>query len=724
MGNKLATTDRSIRSIVKKKCKLKAKLAHEWTMILILIVIASLSRIWDLGNLYGAFHDEAAFATIALRIYQGTNPVWQTVWANPSNHPNLAFPLYLEAACFHIFGVSDFSHRLPHALLGVLTVLGTYMLVRGLYNRRIAFLSAILFSLSAWHIASNRTAFCTPGHFFAIYSMCFLIYGLKRKSALLFVASGSFLALALMSYEPTAIILPIFLLYLFTLGRKKFSNVVPKMTISFLATIFLPVFHGLYYNFGRSLEEKAMYGGPGLPIWLNLKSLFLKQTVTLYSSVFFDTLKSSITAEATILFSLFPLSISFLALVGFGILLLRRKGEDRFLLIWVIVALAIFPFFKHMDGTIQSRYMIGLLPAPYILAAISLYTLFQQKENLVKKKLRYLSRKFVKRTVQVLPIALVFLAIISESYFLYNNYYYGWIERTGGMGLLTGGHDQAGFFNGNRDACLYIKENASPTSIVISDGATEQIMQQVGWYTQMDFEGEGRVFTDYSHSLINLTKDNAWRVLPLKTVTHADAFFVMSAREGYNGYLKDFQDSHPGLEPEKIIYFAYNNTPALMVYRVKIMEPIQIEDYIVSWKDDSFEGDWKVSADGSPILVGYNISSGIADIFISGKAGSARTYFDLYMEDGKIPVSAYDVFVARLKGSPNARYRPELYGSSGKIYAPTNLVAPPEDFEKVRMNLGSITDESIFKIRVVVLTSDGNEAHLYVDYVLFYELKQ
>jgi len=96
--------------------------------------------------------------------------------------PNMSF--YWQAAWFKLVGDGVVGLRLPWAVVGVLTVLGTYLLVRELFDRSLAFLTAFLLATYHFHIhysrlGSNQVA----DPLFMVWALYFLVLGWRREVA-------------------------------------------------------------------------------------------------------------------------------------------------------------------------------------------------------------------------------------------------------------------------------------------------------------------------------------------------------------------------------------------------------------------------------------------------------------------------------------------------------------------------------------------------------------
>jgi len=96
--------------------------------------------------------------------------------------PNMSF--YWQAAWFRLLGDGLVGLRLPWAVLGVMTVLGAYLLVRRLFDRSLAFLTAFLLATYHFHIhysrlGSNQVA----DPLFMVWALYFLVLGWRREVA-------------------------------------------------------------------------------------------------------------------------------------------------------------------------------------------------------------------------------------------------------------------------------------------------------------------------------------------------------------------------------------------------------------------------------------------------------------------------------------------------------------------------------------------------------------
>lgn len=125
-----------------------------FALLLALFAVTAGVRMYDLGVL-SFFGDEetTAFAARSLALGEGSNM--------PSGMPyRRALPYtWLNAMSARTFGLeTEFSYRLPAALLGALTIPVLFLVLRPMAGAGAAFLAALLLSLSGWHMVWSRTA--------------------------------------------------------------------------------------------------------------------------------------------------------------------------------------------------------------------------------------------------------------------------------------------------------------------------------------------------------------------------------------------------------------------------------------------------------------------------------------------------------------------------------------------------------------------------------------
>ncbi|HCC08685.1 TPA: hypothetical protein DEP81_01745 [Candidatus Woesebacteria bacterium] len=156
--------------------------------------------------------------------------------------------MYLLMPIISIFGLTDFTVRLPSAILGALLPLVLFFLVRKTTKKdTVALLTALLASLSPWgFLLSRQVLQATPAIFFMSLGVLVFIEGMQKRIWLSVV--GTFLlGISAYGYHNTRIFAPLLLLCLLIVYRKKlFANLKVLLTILiFSAIMFTPIFLAL-----------------------------------------------------------------------------------------------------------------------------------------------------------------------------------------------------------------------------------------------------------------------------------------------------------------------------------------------------------------------------------------------------------------------------------------------------------------------------------------------
>lgn len=155
-------------------------------ILFLIIILASILRFWQLGNTpvspdwdevslgynaYSILHtgrDEyGKFLPMVFRSYDDYKP---------------GLYVYLIIPFIKLFGLSVPITRLPSAVLGIVTVLVTFFLVKELTkNEKLGLISSFILSISPWHIQFSRVAFeANTGVAFNVLAALFFLKGLRR----------------------------------------------------------------------------------------------------------------------------------------------------------------------------------------------------------------------------------------------------------------------------------------------------------------------------------------------------------------------------------------------------------------------------------------------------------------------------------------------------------------------------------------------------------------
>ena len=152
-----------------------------------ILIIAAGLRFWNLSNNpNGFFVDEASGGLNAYKIL---------TTGKDTHHKS--FPLIFEAVgdyrdpvmiystvpFIKIFGLSEFSVRLTSAMYGIAGVVMMYLLATQVAGRRVGLWSALLLSISPWHVHLSRVGLdgFTATIFWLLFGLYFFHKSLKNK---------------------------------------------------------------------------------------------------------------------------------------------------------------------------------------------------------------------------------------------------------------------------------------------------------------------------------------------------------------------------------------------------------------------------------------------------------------------------------------------------------------------------------------------------------------
>lgn len=197
----------------------------KWTIVLLIIIVAAIFRFQNITSAPpGLYPDEAMNGNNALEALDtGGFKIFY-----PENNGREGLFINIQALSVKIFGNEAWALRLVSALFGILTVAGLYLLIRQLYDWRIASLASFMLAVSFWHVNFSRIGFrAIMLPFILVFGFYFLWRGLKRLSKFDFLMAGVFGGLGFYTYisyriAPLIAVL-LFLNYWFYL-KKDFSH--------------------------------------------------------------------------------------------------------------------------------------------------------------------------------------------------------------------------------------------------------------------------------------------------------------------------------------------------------------------------------------------------------------------------------------------------------------------------------------------------------------------
>jgi len=232
-------------------------LRNKNVLILVLIVLfGSVLRLWDIGKTpLSLTWDEVALGYNAYSIFETGRDEFGKglpVVLRSFDDYKPAFYTYLIIPTYKMFGLNEFSVRLPSAIFGIFTLISVYFLIKKLFKREdIALLATFILAISPWHIQFSRIAFeSNVGLALNIFAATFFLYGLKRHWMLIIAAL--FAGLSVHTYQSERVFTPLFILGLSIIYFKPLFTVPKKYLAASFIVGLLVVLPLVIYILGDS----------------------------------------------------------------------------------------------------------------------------------------------------------------------------------------------------------------------------------------------------------------------------------------------------------------------------------------------------------------------------------------------------------------------------------------------------------------------------------------
>jgi len=346
----------------------------------------------------------------------------------------LPLNLYITIPSITLFGLNEFSIRLPHAILGVLTVIATYFLGMGVSKRKsLSLLAAFLVAIEPWTFFTSRIVLQQNLSVFLLTAAMAAFFN-RQKNRYLLPVSFVFLFLTLFSYHSTRIFSPLILAAAIVVYRGEFWGAFKKggyksfLTISAVAAFF--VLTGLIildpgararaqwlFVINQGAVNKIVEDRQNSTLPPTLSRLIYNRPVyfvSRFSQNYFGYLSPRflfLSGGTQYQYSLPSRGLSYLINLPFfylGILILLKKAlkgskDNLFLLAWLALA--------PVPGSITSEvYAVTrasvMLPLPQLLSALGAFFVFD-----------YLNKKFKDRfKIAMTAFYLLAIYLFAENY--------------------------------------------------------------------------------------------------------------------------------------------------------------------------------------------------------------------------------------------------------------------------------------------------------------------
>jgi len=214
-------------------------------ILTLIVVLGGILRLFKLGSFPVSLNwDEVSHGYNAYSVLKTGADEWGKVFPlfNFRAYGDYPLPLnlYLTIPFIFLLGLTEFAIRLPHAFLGIFTIISSYFLAWGITkNKNIGLVSSFLVAISPWTLFTSRFVLQPNLSIFLLVTSMALFVN-REKKKYFFPLSLILLFLTLFSYHSTRIFSPLFLIGLIFLFKNEFKNkLIVIVTIIFFATTIL-----------------------------------------------------------------------------------------------------------------------------------------------------------------------------------------------------------------------------------------------------------------------------------------------------------------------------------------------------------------------------------------------------------------------------------------------------------------------------------------------------
>ncbi len=217
---------------------------RELLLAALLLLLGAALRLAALGALpYGLNQDEAsagyeAFALLTSGIDR-CGKSWPALFVSWGSGQNVLMS-YLAMPLIALFGLNEWTLRLPNAISGVLTLLVFWRMARRAGGRRFGLLALGLLAVNPWHIMMSRWALESNLLPFFLLTGVWLTVLAREKPWALVGAAASF-ALALYAYGTAFFFLPVYLVCAVVWLRRELRAAPFLTALALFAVLALPI---------------------------------------------------------------------------------------------------------------------------------------------------------------------------------------------------------------------------------------------------------------------------------------------------------------------------------------------------------------------------------------------------------------------------------------------------------------------------------------------------
>lgn len=242
------------------------KIKKQTILVAIIILIGVLARTISISSIPNGLNaDEASSGYEGYSILKNgidrngkSIPVFLESWGSGQN----ALYTYLTIPFILIFGLNTLSIRLPMAIIGSISLIVFYLLLKRILDEKKATIGLLFLCICPWHIMKSRWGL--ESNLFPdliLYFVYFLVRGLQDNKKILYYLSFVIAGLSAYSYGTSYLFLPLFILPILIVLKAKDEISIKEFIISLLivALVSLPIILFVIINTFNLKELKVLF---------------------------------------------------------------------------------------------------------------------------------------------------------------------------------------------------------------------------------------------------------------------------------------------------------------------------------------------------------------------------------------------------------------------------------------------------------------------------------
>ncbi len=364
---------RSVQQAVKR---VRSRDLHTFAFIAV-IVLAFVIRAWDLSGSLPISIDDAINIPQAFALLSDTPKAG--LLAQVGTYQTSQVYAQLMAISIRLIGYNFTGARAINIVFGTLNVIALYLLANALFDRKVAFVSALVLATFPVHVHFSRLTFLHMADAtFGTFAIAFLVCGLKTNKQIYWAAAGISLGLTQYFFEAGRLFYPplitiwlgVVIIFNFKQSRRLFRGLgIFVVTTVLIAT---PVYYAAWARsspFAGRLNES----GAGVNYWLNLaqnaslRNLFNELSPPFLAYVRFPEQSLYYGGDH-------PMVLEYLVpilLLGTFYLIWTWRKPGLIAVFWLLATAGANLLVQHTNGVVYPRYIVGL-PAIALIIAVGI----------------------------------------------------------------------------------------------------------------------------------------------------------------------------------------------------------------------------------------------------------------------------------------------------------------------------------------------------------------